>query len=340
MKILVTGAAGFIGNELSRALLEAGETVYGLDNLNDYYDVSLKEARLRRVSDHPRFHFEKIDVSDYTALRVFYAKAQPDVVVHLAAQAGVRYSVENPHVYIQANVAGLLNVLECARAFPPRHLLFASSSSVYGARDASKPFSVHDPVDHPISLYAATKRSGELIAHSYSHLFSLPTTCLRFFTVYGPWGRPDMALFKFTSKIIQGEPIEVYNHGKHQRDFTYIGDIVNGILSVLRGAAPVALDRSPRPSPALSSAPFRVYNIGRGQPVELGRFISALEKSIGKKAQCIYVDAQSGDVDATWADVSEFSADFDYRPRVSVEEGVRNFVEWYRQYYRAPDPAS
>ncbi|MDR3606300.1 MAG: SDR family NAD(P)-dependent oxidoreductase [Oligoflexia bacterium] len=331
MRILVTGAAGFIGNEVSRILLEAGETVYGLDNLNDYYEVSLKEARLARLKDHSRFHFAKMDIADHSALKKVYDEAAPDIVVHLAAQAGVRYSVENPHVYVEANVAGLLNLLECARARRTPHFLFASSSSVYGARDASKPFSVDDPVDHPISLYAATKRSGELMAHSYSHLFGLPITCLRFFTVYGPWGRPDMALFKFTSKILRDEPIEVYNHGKHKRDFTFIDDIVSGILLVLRGKAP-SPNAAPR-GPAQSTAPFRIYNIGRGQPVELMRFIEALEKSIGKKADCRYIEAQSGDVDATWADVSDLHRDFGYAPQVSVEEGVDRFVRWYREYY-------
>jgi UDP-glucuronate 4-epimerase len=335
MNILVTGAAGFIGNEVCHALLCAGETVFGIDNLNDYYDVSLKEARLARLERNPRFQFEKLDVSDYPALKKFYQEAAPDFVIHLAAQAGVRYSVENPHVYIESNIQGLLNILECARALPPEHFLFASSSSVYGARDASKPFSAHDCVDHPISLYAATKRSGELIAHSYSHLFNLPITCLRFFTVYGPWGRPDMALFKFTAKIIQGEAIDVYNHGKHLRDFTYIDDIVKGILLVLRGKPPVA-QVSVEPSPAQSASPFKIYNIGRGQSVELGHFISALEKSIGKKAKCNYIEAQSGDVDATWADITDLKRDFGYEPRISVDEGVDRFVKWYREYYRVP----
>jgi UDP-glucuronate 4-epimerase len=342
VKIFVTGVAGFIGNEVAKSLLEAGETVFGVDNLNDYYDLRLKEARLKRLEGHPGFRFARLDIADSAALSKFYEEGRPDAVVHLAAQAGVRYSVENPHAYVDANVTGLLNLLECARrqsSWSPPHFLFASSSSVYGLRDASSPFTVHEGADHPISFYAATKRAGELMAHSYSHLFDIPVTCLRFFTVYGPWGRPDMALFKFTSKILRDEPIDVYNHGRHKRDFTFIDDIVNGILLALRAPAPRRQESHPDLpgdlSPARSASPFRIYNIGRGQPVELRAFIEALEKSTGQRARCNFIEAQDGDVDATWADVSDLEREFGYNPQVSVEEGVDRFVRWYREYYSA-----
>jgi UDP-glucuronate 4-epimerase len=333
MKVLVTGAAGFIGNEVSKRLLERGDTVYGLDNLNDYYDVNLKQARLERLSKHKNFYFEKIDISDRGELGAFFSKASPDKVVHLAAQAGVRYSLENPHAYLQANVTGLLNVLESCRNKSPDHLIFASSSSVYGLNPATKPFSTHEGVDHPVSLYAATKRSGELMAHSYSQLFSLPITCLRFFTVYGPWGRPDMALFKFTDKILKGQPIEVYNHGNHRRDFTFIDDIVKGITLVLDGKRPEK-SASKILDPSNSSAPFRVYNIGNGKSVELRHYIEVLEKNLGMKAIQNFVEAQGGDVDATWADVTDLKKDFGYSAETSVEVGIEKFVRWYRDYYR------
>jgi UDP-glucuronate 4-epimerase len=333
MKLLVTGAAGFIGNEVSKRLLERGDTVYGLDNLNDYYDVSLKQARLERLTSHKNFHFEKIDISDQEKLGNFFSKACPDKVIHLAAQAGVRYSLENPHAYLQANVTGLLNILESCRNKSPEHLIFASSSSVYGLNEATKPFSTREGADHPVSLYAATKRSGELMAHSYSHLFSLPITCLRFFTVYGPWGRPDMALFKFTDKILKGLPIDVYNHGKHRRDFTFIEDIVTGIIHVVDGKSPEKSGNK-NLDPSNSSAPFRVYNIGNGESVELKYYIEILENCLKKKAIQNFVEAQGGDVDATWADVSDLKKDFGYSARTSVESGIEQFVGWYRDYYQ------
>jgi UDP-glucuronate 4-epimerase len=333
MKVLVTGAAGFIGNEVSKRLLERGDIVYGLDNLNDYYDVSLKQARLNRLAKFPNFHFEKIDISDQAKLHAFFSQAAPDKIVHLAAQAGVRYSLENPHAYLQANVTGLLNILECCRNKSSEHLIFASSSSVYGLNEATKPFSPHEGADHPVSFYAATKRSGELMAHSYSQVFSLPVTCLRFFTVYGPWGRPDMALFKFAERILKDQPIEVYNHGKHRRDFTFIDDIVQGITLVLDGKAPEKSSGKVL-DPSNSSAPFRTYNIGNGKSVELKHYIEVLEKSLGKKAIQKYVEAQSGDVDATWADVSDLKRDFGYSAVTSVEAGIDQFVRWYREYYR------
>jgi UDP-glucuronate 4-epimerase len=333
MKVLVTGAAGFIGNEVSKKLLERDDVVYGLDNLNDYYDVSLKQARLDRLSTQKNFHFDKINISNQADLGAFFAKANPDKVVHLAAQAGVRYSLENPHAYLQANVTGLLNVLECCRNKSPEHLIFASSSSVYGLNEATRPFSAHEGADHPVSLYAATKRSGELMAHSYSQLFSLPITCLRFFTVYGPWGRPDMALFKFTAKILKGQAIEVYNHGNHRRDFTFIDDIVKGITLVLDGKTPEKSSLK-NLDPSNSSAPFRIYNIGNGKSVELKRYIEVLEKCLGKKAIQNYVEAQGGDVDATWADVSDLKNEFGYLAETSIEGGIEQFVRWYRDYYR------
>jgi UDP-glucuronate 4-epimerase len=333
MRILVTGAAGFIANEVSKKLLEQGETVYGLDNLNDYYDVSLKEARLKRLSEFKQFHFKKMDLADERALKDFFKESRPEIVVHLGAQAGVRYSLEKPHAYIASNITGLLNVLECCRSAPPRHLLFASSSSVYGLNQVTHPLSPHEAADHPISLYAATKRSGELMAHSYSHLFQLPITCLRFFTVYGPWGRPDMALFKFTQKILNDEVIEVYNHGKHKRDFTYIDDIVKGVLLVLQGSPPKKSELT-KLDPSISPNPFRTYNIANGRTVELRHYIEVLEKCLGKKAHQKFIEAQGGDVDATWADVSDLKKDFGYSADTSVETGIAQFVRWYRDYYR------
>ncbi|MBP6326403.1 MAG: NAD-dependent epimerase [Dokdonella sp.] len=334
MRVLVTGAAGFIGSALSARLLARGDQVLGFDNLNDYYDPTLKQARLARLSPQPGFSFVKASLEDRAALESAFSAFKPQRVVNLAAQAGVRYSLENPHAYIDSNIVGFTNILEACRHGGVEHLVYASSSSVYGA-NRKLPFSVQDPVDHPVSLYAATKKANELMAHTYSHLFALPTTGLRFFTVYGPWGRPDMALFLFTRKILAGEPIEVFNHGKHTRDFTYVDDIVEGVMRTLdRVPGPDPQFDALKPNAASSSAPYRVYNIGNHQPVELSRYIEVIEDCLGRKAEKILLPLQPGDVPDTCADVEELARDTGYAPATSVEQGVARFVDWYRDYYR------
>jgi len=333
MKILVTGAAGFIGSALTLKLLERGDTVHGIDNLNDYYDVTLKKARLERLSTREKFSFEKLDIADRAEMGSLFARYKFDAVMNLAAQAGVRYSIENPHAYIESNIVGFCNILEGCRHSKVGHLVFASSSSVYGA-NTRLPFSEHDNIDHPISLYAATKKANELMAHTYAHLYGLPTTGLRFFTVYGPWGRPDMALFKFTKNILEGKAIEVFNNGNMIRDFTYVDDIVEGVVRVMdRPAEPDPAWNSAAPDPARSRAPYRIYNIGNNKPVQLMRYIEVLERALGKKAQIEMLPMQPGDVPATTADVSALESDIGYRPKTTVEEGVPRFVEWYRRYY-------
>ena len=334
MKVLVTGAAGFIGSHVAHYLLDRGDEVVGLDNLNDYYDVSLKEARLARLTARKGFTFARIDLADREGVAALFAKERFNRVVNLAAQAGVRYSLENPHSYVDSNVTGFLNILEGCRHHDVEHLVYASTSSVYGAH-TNMPFSVHEHVDHPLAIYAATKKANELMAHSYSHLFGLPTTGLRFFTVYGPWGRPDMALFLFTRKILAGEPIDVFNHGHHKRDFTYVDDIVEGVVRALdRPAQPDPTWSSEQPDPASSNAPYRIYNIGNSQPVELVRYIEVLEQCLGRTAQKNLLPLQPGDVPDTFADTTDLERDVGYRPDTSVEEGVRRFVDWYREYYR------
>ena len=333
MRILVTGAAGFIGSTLSHRLLERGDEVFGYDNLNDYYDPSLKEARLARLTPHANFRFARASLEDRDALDKAFADFRPQRVVNLAAQAGVRYSLLNPHAYVQANLVGFINVLEACRHGGVEHLVYASSSSVYGA-NRKLPFAVEDAVDHPVSLYAATKKANELMAHTYSHLYGLATTGLRFFTVYGPWGRPDMALFLFTRKILAGEPIEVFNHGRHSRDFTYIDDIVDGVIRTLDHvpAGDPAFDAL-NPNPGSSAAPYRVYNIGNHQPVELARYIEVLEEKLGRKAERILLPMQPGDVPDTYADVAALSRDTGYAPSTPIEVGIGRFVDWYRQFY-------
>ncbi len=332
MKVLVTGSAGFIGSHVALCLLARGDSVVGIDNLNDYYDVSLKRARLARLLGQPGFANETIDIADHHALRDVYQRERPDRIVHLAAQAGVRYSLQNPQAYIDANVTGFLNVLECARHVGTEHLVYASSSSVYGANE-HMPFSVDDNVDHPVSLYAVTKKTNELMAHTYSHLFQMPTTGLRFFTVYGPWGRPDMALFHFTKCILAGQPIDVFNHGHHRRDFTYVDDIVEGVVRLL-DRVPNADPDGRNESPATSaSAPFRLYNIGSNNPIELLRYIEVLEEALGRKAEKRFLPMQPGDVAETYADVSALARDVGYKPSTPVDVGVRRFVEWYRGFY-------
>ncbi|MEW6354595.1 MAG: NAD-dependent epimerase [Pseudomonadota bacterium] len=333
MKVLVTGSAGFIGAALTLRLLERGDEVIGVDNLNDYYDPALKRARLARFKDHARYTDVRASLQDQTAIAEVFARHRPQRVVNLAAQAGVRYSLKNPHAYVDSNITGFLNILEGCRHHGVEHLVFASSSSVYGA-NTKMPFSVHDNVDHPVSLYAASKKANELMAHTYSHLFGTPTTGLRFFTVYGPWGRPDMALFMFTQKILAGEPIDVFNHGKHQRDFTYIDDIVEGVVRTLdKIPAPNPQWRGDAPDAATSLAPYRLYNIGNHQPVELLRFIEILEQCLGKKAKKNMLPMQQGDVLATYADVDDLMRDVGYAPNTPIETGIRKFVEWYRSYY-------
>ena len=334
MKILVTGVAGFIGSTLALRLLERGDTVCGIDNMNDYYDVRLKEARLQRIKDHRHFEFQKLDIIDREAMAELFQKQKFDAVMHLAAQAGVRYSITNPQTYIDANLVGFGNIIEGCRHGGVKHLVFASSSSVYGA-NTRLPFSEHDNVDHPVSLYAATKKANELMAHCYSHLYDLSCTGLRFFTVYGPWGRPDMALFKFTKGILEGDPIPVFNHGKMIRDFTYIDDIVEGVVRVLdRPASPNPDWSSKAPDPATSYARYRIYNIGNNQPVELMRYIEVLEKCLGKKAKLQMLPMQEGDVPATSANIESLENDVGFRPRTSVEQGIARFVEWYKSYHR------
>ena len=335
MRVLVTGAAGFIGSTLAHRLLDRGDEVLGYDNLNDYYDVRLKEARLERLTPRAGFSFLKASLEDRAALEQAFAEFKPQRVVNLAAQAGVRYSLENPRAYIEANIVGFMNILECCRHGGIEHLVYASSSSVYGA-NRKLPFAVEDSVDHPVSLYAATKKSNELMAHTYSHLFGLPTTGLRFFTVYGPWGRPDMALFLFTRKILAGEPIDVFNFGKHSRDFTYIDDIVEGVIRTLdRVPGPDPAFDPLRPTPASSSAPYRVYNIGNHRPVQLSRYIELLEQSLGKTAEKRLLPLQPGDVPDTEADVDALMRDTGYSPETPVEIGIQRFVDWYRDFYRA-----
>ena len=333
MKILVTGAAGFVGAALALRLLERGDEVIGADNLDPYYDVSLKRARLDRVRPFAGFRDVRADISDRTAVAKLFERERPAAVVNLAAQAGVRYSLENPHAYVNANLVGFLNVLEGCRHHGIGHLVYASSSSVYGA-NRTLPFSVRHNVDHPLSLYAATKKANELMAHSYSHLYGLPATGLRFFTVYGPWGRPDMALFRFTRNILEGRPIDVFNRGRHRRDFTYIDDIVEGVVRVLdRPAPPNEHWSAESPDPATSTAPYRIYNIGNSRWVRLERYIEVLETCLGRKAQKNYLPLQPGDVPDTFADVDDLEAEFDYRPGTSIEVGVRRFVDWYKSYH-------
>ncbi|MBT7544453.1 MAG: NAD-dependent epimerase [Kordiimonadaceae bacterium] len=335
MKYLVTGAAGFIGHNACKVLLARGDEVVGLDNLNDYYDVQLKKDRLQqiRAMNSNGFLSIEMDLADRVGIEKLFKEHEFDKVVNLAAQAGVRYSIENPHAYIDSNIVGFINILEGCRHHHIKHLVYASSSSVYGANEAM-PFSVHDNVDHPLSIYAATKKSNELMAHTYSHLYGLPTTGLRFFTVYGPWGRPDMALFLFTRAILKGEPIKVFNYGKHRRDFTYIDDIVEGIIRTLDHNARVNVDwKGENPDPATSRAPWRVYNIGNQSPVELMDYISTLEKYLGKQTEKILLPLQPGDVPDTFADVEALVADVGYRPRTTINEGIERFVKWYQTYY-------
>ena len=334
MKILVTGAAGFIGSTLSHALLDRGEEVTGIDNLNNYYDVRLKEARVDRLRPRKGFAFHKMDIVERKPMADLFASNKFDAVMHLAAQAGVRYSIENPTAYIDANITGFLNVLEGCRHARVGHLVFASSSSVYGA-NTRLPFSEHDTVDHPVSLYAATKKANELMAHSYASLYKLPCTGLRFFTVYGPWGRPDMALFKFTEGILAGRPIPVFNRGEMTRDFTYVDDIVEGIVRVLgQPAAPASGWSGERPDPATSYAPWRIFNIGNSQPVKLMRYIEVLEQCLGRKAELDLLPMQDGDVPATSADTRELEKAVGYKPRTPVEVGIKRFADWYQSYYR------
>lgn len=334
MRILVTGAAGFIGSHLSERLPVRGDEVLGYDNLNDYYDPRLKEARLARLTPQPGFQFVRAALEDRAALEQAFTNFKPQRVVNLAAQAGVRYSLENPHAYIDSNIVGFMNILEACRHGAVEHLVYASSSSVYGA-NRKLPFAVEDSVDHPVSMYAATKKANELMAHTYSHLFALPTTGLRFFTVYGPWGRPDMALFLFTRKILAGEPIDVFNHGRHTRDFTYIDDIVEGVIRTLDHAPAPDPNYDPlQPNPGSSNAPWRVYNIGNHQPVELLRYIEVLEEMLGHKAKRNLLPMQPGDVPDTHADVEALRRDTGYQPETPIEVGVKHFVDWYRDFYR------
>ena len=333
MKVLVTGTAGFIGNALAMVLLQRGDEVVGVDIVNDYYDVNLKKARLARLADFDGFTDVRVDIGNQTAIQEVFAKYAPQRVVNLAAQAGVRYSLENPQAYVNSNLSGFINILEGCRHTGVEHLVYASSSSVYGA-NTKLPFSVHDTVDHPVSLYAATKKSNEMMAHCYSHLFSMPTTGLRFFSVYGPWGRPDMALFLFTRKILAGEPIDVFNHGNHRRDFTYVDDIVEGVKRVVDRPAQANEAWDPMdPDPASSRAPYRIYNIGNNNWVELIRYIEVIEERLGKTAIKNLLPLQLGDVPDTYADVDDLVRDFDYKPSTSVEVGIDRFLLWYQEYY-------
>lgn len=334
MKVLVTGAAGFIGMHVSQVLLSRGDMVVGLDNLNDYYDPQIKRDRLARLTPNAAFRFVKLDVADRAGMDALFASEKFDKVVHLAAQAGVRYSLTNPHAYIESNIVGFTHILEGCRHNHVKHLVYASSSSVYGG-NTHLPFSEHDSVDHPVSLYAATKKANELMAHTYSHLYGLPTTGLRFFTVYGPWGRPDMALFLFTKAIIEGKPINVFNHGQMVRDFTYVDDIVEGVVRVLdRDASAAPEFDADKPDPARSNVPYRVFNIGNNDPVKLMTFIDAIEKAIGRPAEKNFMPLQDGDVPATFADVSELNAWTGFRPETPVQQGIGNFVSWYRGYFK------
>jgi UDP-glucuronate 4-epimerase len=334
MKILVTGAAGFIGFHTAQKLLARGDEVVGLDNLNEYYDVSLKHARLAILQKHPGFRFAKIDLADKESMDALFAREKFQRVIHLAAQAGVRYSLQDPHAYVNSNVTGTLNVLEGCRHNGVEHLVYASTSSVYGA-NTNMPFSVHNIADHPLSLYAATKRANELMAHNYSSLFKIPTTGLRFFTVYGPWGRPDMALFLFTRNILEGKPIDVFNHGHHKRDFTYVADIVEGVVRACdRIATPDPNWNSNAPDPATSNAPFRIYNIGNNSPVQLMRYIEVIEECLGRKAEKRMLPLQLGDVPETFADIDDLVRDVGYRPATPIEVGVKAFVDWFVEYYK------
>jgi UDP-glucuronate 4-epimerase len=334
MKILITGTAGFIGSALAKRLLDRGDQVIGVDNLNDYYDVNLKKARLKLLLSYENFIDIRASLEDKAAIDQVFQQHQPQRVVNLAAQAGVRYSLENPHAYLNANIQGFLNILENCRHQQVEHLVYASSSSVYGS-NTQMPFSVSHTVDHPVSLYAATKKSNELMAHTYSHLFKIPTTGLRFFTVYGPWGRPDMSLFLFTRKILNGEPIDVFNHGQHRRDFTYIDDIIEGVIRTLdQVATPDPNWNSDHPDPATSQAPYRLYNIGHNHPVELMTFIETLEQALGKKAQKNFLPLQPGDVPATYADIDALTSAVGYTPSTAIEIGIPRFVEWYRSFYQ------
>lgn len=334
MKVLVTGAAGFIGSALVLRLLARGDDVIGIDNHNDYYDPAIKEARLSRYVQHPNYTHLRIDLADRDAIESAFAEYKPQRVVNLAAQAGVRYSIENPLLYIDSNIVGFAHILEGCRHHHVEHLVYASSSSVYGA-NTQIPFSIHQNVDHPLSLYAASKKANELMAHTYSHLYQLPTTGLRFFTVYGPWGRPDMALFKFTKAILVNKPIQVFNYGQHRRDFTYIDDIVEGVIRVLDTPATGNHDWNGKvPDPGTSAVPWRVYNIGNSCPIELMDYISALENALGKKAEKELLPLQPGDVPDTYADVDDLVQQFDYRPTTTVTEGIMQFVAWYRDYFK------
>jgi UDP-glucuronate 4-epimerase len=333
MKIMVTGAAGFIGYHVASRLLQRGDEVVAVDNVNDYYDVGLKEARLARLEAHDGFSLHRIGLEDRLVMQELFASAGVARVVHLAAQAGVRYSIDNPHAYIDSNIVGTMNVLEGCRHHGVEHLVYASSSSVYGANE-TQPFSIHHNVDHPLSLYAATKKSNELMAHTYANLYALPVSGLRFFTVYGPWGRPDMALFKFTRNILAGEPIDVFNHGQHRRDFTYIDDITEGVIRVLDRVATANTQWSGQhPDPGTSRAPYRLYNIGNNRPVELMRYIEVIEECLGRKAEKNFLPMQPGDVPSTAADIEDLAADVGYRPDTPIEVGVARFIEWYREHY-------
>ena len=334
MRYLVTGTAGFIGYHVAERLLARGDEVLGLDNVNDYYDVRLKHARMARLEGKTGYDFVRLDVSDREGMERVFAERKPEVVIHLAAQAGVRYSLTNPHAYVQSNLAGFMNILEGCRHQKVRHLVYASSSSVYGG-NTHQPFSIHDNIDHPVSLYAASKKANELMAHTYSHLYGIPTTGLRFFTVYGPWGRPDMAMFLFTKAILEGQPIDVFNHGKMRRDFTYIDDIVEGIVRTAdHVAVPNPEYSSDTPDPGTSSAPYRVYNIGNDNPVELMDMIGVLEGVLGRTAEKRMLPLQAGDVPATWANVDDLTRDVGFKPATSIEEGIRRFVTWYKEFYR------
>ena len=334
MKVLVTGAAGFIGSALSGRLLDRGDTVVGLDNLNTYYDVNLKKARLARLEGRPGFRFALAELADQEAVGALFAEEGFDRVVNLAAQAGVRYSLENPRSYVDSNIVGFLNILEGCRHHRVQHLVYASSSSVYGS-NTRMPFTVHDNVDHPLSMYAATKKSNELMAHTYSHLFGLPTTGLRFFTVYGPWGRPDMALFLFTRKILAGEPIQVFNHGRHRRDFTYVDDIVEGVIRTLdRVPAADPAWSGDQPDPACANVPYRLYNIGNNRPTDLMVYIRTLEACLGRQAEIQYLPLQPGDVPDTYANVDDLVRDVGFKPNTDVEQGIDRFVAWYRDYFK------
>ncbi|MES1999077.1 MAG: NAD-dependent epimerase [Pseudomonadota bacterium] len=335
MKILLTGAAGFIGMHTAKRLLERGDEVVGVDNLNDYYDVNLKQARLAQLQPYPNFRFIQCDIADRPAMEALFASEKFQRVINLAAQPGVRYSLKNPHAYIQSNIVGLTNILEGCRHNQVEHLVYASSSSIYGA-NTHMPFSVHDNVDHPVSLYAATKKASEMMAHSYSHLYNLPTTGLRFFTVYGPWGRPDMSPSLFAGAILRGEPIDVFNQGKMQRDFTYIDDIVEGVVRVLDHIATPNPDfRTDAPDPSTSYAPYRLYNIGNHEPIELMTFIETIERAAGKPAMKNFLPMQAGDVVATYADVAALKDAVGFEPKTPLAEGIEKFVAWYREYYQA-----